>query len=64
MMDKYRKSLSDIGWTEEQIVHYNAIALADHSLRGDMARKKSERQIVGKFLCMQEGIQGPVESAQ
>ena len=28
--DKYRKSLSDIGWTEEQIIPYVAIALEDH----------------------------------
>ena len=29
--DKYRKSLSDIGWTEEQIIQYDTIALEDHS---------------------------------
>ena len=29
--DKYRKSLSDIGWTEEQISQCDAIALEDHS---------------------------------
>ena len=28
--DKYRKSLSDIGWTEEHIIQYDAIALEDH----------------------------------
>ena len=28
---KYRKSLSDVGWTEEQIIQYDAIALEDHS---------------------------------
>ena len=29
--DQYRKSLSDIGWTEEQIIQYDEPALEDHS---------------------------------
>ena len=29
--DQYRKSLSDIGWTGEQIKQYDAVALEDHS---------------------------------
>ena len=29
--DKYRMSLSDIGWTEEQIFQYDELALEDHS---------------------------------
>ena len=29
--DKYRKSLSDIVWAEEQIMQYDKIALEDHS---------------------------------
>ena len=29
--EQYRKSLSDIGWTEEQIKQYDAFALEDHS---------------------------------
>ena len=29
--DKYRKSLSDIGWTEELIVQYDELALEDRS---------------------------------
>ena len=29
--DKDRKSLSEIGWTEEQIVQYDELALEDHS---------------------------------
>ena len=29
--DDYRKSLSDIEWTEEQIIQYDKIALEDHS---------------------------------
>ena len=44
--DKYRKSFSGIGCAEEQIIQYDAIALEDHSLRGYMARKKSERKIL------------------
>ena len=47
--DKYRKSLSDTGWTEEQIIQYDAIALEDHCLRGYMARKKSELKILEKI---------------
>ena len=29
--DKYRESLSEIGWTEEQIIQYDELALEDHS---------------------------------
>ena len=29
--DKYRKSVSDIGCTEEQIIQYDELALEDHS---------------------------------
>ena len=29
--DKYHKSLSDIGWIEEQIIQNDEIALEDHS---------------------------------
>ena len=29
--DKYRKSLSDIGWTEERIIQHDEIALEDRS---------------------------------
>ena len=29
--EKHRKSLSDIGWTEEQIIQYDEIASEDHS---------------------------------
>ena len=37
--DKYRESLSKIGWTEEQIIQYDQLALEDHSLTA----KKDER---------------------
>ena len=29
--DKYRKSISDVGWTEEHIIQYDAIAVEDHN---------------------------------
>ena len=29
--DKYRKSLSDIGWSEQQIFQYDELTLEDHS---------------------------------
>ena len=35
--NNYRKSLSDIGWTEEQINQCDAIALEDHSYVGFVA---------------------------
>ena len=44
--DKYRKSLSDIGWTEEQIIQFVEIALEDHSYV-DTRQEKSRN---GKFL--------------
>ena len=48
--DKYLMSLSDIVWTEEQIIQYVEIALEDPFLRGYMVRKKSEREIMDNFL--------------
>ena len=46
--DKYRKSLSDIEWAEEQIVQNDELALEFQ--RGYMARKKSERKIMEHFF--------------
>ena len=57
--DKYRKSLSVIGWTEEQIIQYDAIALDDHS----NVATWQERGRNGKswnFSWNAEGIQGPL----
>ena len=39
--DKYRKSLSAIGWTEEQIVQYDELALEDHSKNATRGGKRS-----------------------
>ena len=47
--DKYRKSMSEIGWTEEQIIQYDELALEDHSFFGLLSLSK-------------EGVQGPNES--
>ena len=57
--DKYRKSLSDIGWTEEQIIQYDAIALEDHPY----VATRQERSRNGKFWKISssaEGIQRPL----
>ena len=47
--DKYRKSLSNIGWTEEQIRQYDAIAWEDHSCVAS-TEKKVETRNLGTFL--------------
>ena len=52
--DKYRKSLSDIGWTEEQIKQYDAIALEDHSY---VAANEERRRNIS---LNREGLQGPM----
>ena len=44
--DKCRKSLSDIGWTEEQIIQYDKITLEDHAYTATRGRKKPEREIM------------------
>ena len=55
--DDYRKSLSDIGWTEEQIIQYDEVALEDHSYMA--TPKNSQRE--NWFLSLnQEGVQGPM----
>ena len=56
--DKYHKSLSDIGWTEESIFQYDEIALEDHSYTATKKRKKSKREIMETLNV--EGIQGPL----
>ena len=48
-MDKYRKSLSDIGWTEERIIQYDEMVLEGPFLRCNTTRKKSEREIMENF---------------
>ena len=42
--DKYRKSLSDIGWNEEGAMQYDKFALEKPLLHCDKQRKKSERE--------------------
>ena len=57
--DKYSKSLSENGWTEEQIIQYAEIALEDHS---DVATKqeRSQNEKSWKLSVNAEGIQGPL----
>ena len=45
-VDEYRKSLSDIGCTEEQIIQYDEIAMEDHSC----VATRQERSRNGKNL--------------
>ena len=55
---QYRKSLSEIEWTEEQIVEYDKIALKDHSY----VAQRSERIQNSKHWALrlnQDGVQQP-----
>ena len=61
--DKYRKSLYDIGWTEEGITQYDKIALEDHSYTATRKRKKSAREIV-ETLIESRRCTRTIESAQ
>ena len=55
--DKYRKSLSDIGWTEEQIIQYDELALDDHSyIATREERTRNEKNWV--LSLAKEGFQG------
>ena len=58
IMTNYRESLSKIGWTGEQIIQYDELALEDHSdiaTRGE--RDRNEKSWVLKLN--EEGAQGP-----
>ena len=44
--DQYRKSLSDIGWIEEQIIRYDEVALEDHSYIATTERTRNEKNWV------------------
>ena len=56
---KYRKSLSEIGWTEEQIIQYDELALEDHSYIATIEeRTRNEKSCVLKLN--KEGVQGPM----
>ena len=57
--DKYRKSLSDMEWTEERTIQYDEIALKDHSC----SATRRERRRNGKSWKLSlnaEGIQEPL----
>ena len=55
--DKYPKSLSDIGWTEEQIIQYDELALEDHSyIATTEERTRNEKNWVLKLN--KEGVHG------
>ena len=57
--DKYRKSLSDIGWTEEQLIQYDELALGDHShIATPKERTRNEKHWV--LSLNKEGVQGPL----
>ena len=57
--DKYRKSLSDIGWAEERIIQYDAMALEDNSYVGAW-QERSRNGKSWKMSLNAEGIQGPL----
>ena len=57
--DDGRKSLSDIGWTEEQIIQYGAIALEDHSYVATW-QEISRNEKSWNISLNAEGIQGPL----
>ena len=57
--DKYRESLSEIGWIEEQIIQCDDLALEDHSSFATREeRHRDEKSWVLKLD--KEGAQGPM----
>ena len=57
--DKYRKSLSDIEWAEEQTFQYDAIALEDHYYVATW-KERSRNGKSWKIASNAEGIQEPL----
>ena len=57
--DKYSKSLSEIGWTEEQIIQDDEFALQDHSYVATW-QERSRNEKSWKISLNAEGIQGPL----
>ena len=57
--DKYRKSLSDVGWAEESLIQYDEIAFEDHSYIATR-QERSRNEKSGKLPLNAEGIQGPL----
>ena len=53
--EQYRKSLSDIGWTEEQIIQYDALALEDHSYMTTW-QERSRNEKSWTFSLNKEGL--------
>ena len=58
--DKYRKSFSDIGWTEEQIKQYDALAWENHC-HAAAPEERSRYQKSWKISVNKEEIQGPIK---
>ena len=57
--DAYRKSLSDIGWDEEQHIQHDELALEHHSYIGTPAeRARNEKHWV--LSLNKEGVEGPM----
>ena len=54
-----RKSLSDIGWTEERVLQYEEIAVEDHSYVATR-QERSRNETSWKLSLNAEGIQGPM----
>ena len=61
--DKYRKFLSDIGWIEEQIIQYDAIALEDHSYVATW-QERSRNENSSKFFFECTRYSRAIESAR
>ena len=58
--DNHRESLSQIGWTEEQIIQYGELALEDHSkIATKEERTRNEKNWV--LSLNKEGAQGPLD---
>ena len=57
--DKHRKSLSDIGWTGEQIIQYDAIALEGHSYVATW-QERGRNEKSWNISSSAESIQGPL----
>ena len=57
--DKYRKSLSDIGWSKEQVIQYDEIVLEDRSYVATQ-QERSRNEKSWKLSSNAEGIQRPL----
>ena len=57
--EQYRKSLSEIGWTEDQIIEYGKIALEDHSYVDTKPERVPDAKQWVLRLNNQDGAQQP-----